>query len=106
MKLIQNLFNRYRHAPLTQKLLDYHVDLINHLQSDIYITALKENNTQQLKELQEMIIAMQTWTEIRTHNQPFNGKMKNFKLVIQNTIKYRKRHHKIKRVHNYHATRH
>ena len=78
MEVIQDLFNQYRHEPLTQQLLNYHLGLIQRLQTDIYVTAVKENDPQQLKQLDGMIEAMKTWTQIRTANRPFNAKMKNF----------------------------
>ena len=77
MEVIQDLFNQYRHEPLTQQLLNYHLGLIQRLQTDIYVTAVKENDPQQLKQLDGMIEAMKTWTQIRTANRPFNAKMKN-----------------------------
>lgn len=42
METIQKLFNSYRHAPLTQDLLNYHINLTNRLQTDIYVAALRE----------------------------------------------------------------
>ena len=41
MEVIQDLFNQYRHEPLTQQLLNYHLGLIKRLQTDIYVTAVK-----------------------------------------------------------------
>ena len=38
MEVIQDLFNQYRHEPLTQQLLNYHLGLIQRLQTDIYVT--------------------------------------------------------------------
>ena len=73
MEVIQGLFNQYRHEPLTQQLLNYHLGLIQRLQTDIYVTAVKENDPQQLKQLDGMIEAMKTWTQIRTANRPFNA---------------------------------
>lgn len=106
MEVIQNLFNQYRHEPMTQQLLNYHLGLIQRLQTDIYVTAVKENDPQQLKQLDGMIEAMKTWTQIRTSNRPFNAKMKNFKLVSSNRPKFKKHSHKIKGQHNFHAARH
>lgn len=106
MEIIQDLFNQYRHKPLTQQLLNYHLGLTQRLQTDIYVTAVKENNPQQLKQLDEMIAAMKKWTQIRTTNQPFSAKMKNFKLVSSSRPKFKKHSHKIKGQHNFHAARH
>lgn len=106
METIQKLFNQYRHAPLTKELLAYHNNLSARLQGDIYREAIREDNKKQLADLANMIVAMQTWSKIRLANQPFNGKMKNFKLVGQNSPKFKQRVHKIKGNHNYHASRH
>ena len=51
METIQKLFNSYRHAPLTQDLLNYHINLTNRLQTDIYVAALREKNDKQLEDL-------------------------------------------------------
>lgn len=106
MDIIQNLFNQYRHQPLTDELLNYHLNLTKRLQTDIYITALKEDNKLQLAALKQMIVAMQDWTKIRTANRPFNYKMKNYKLISENSVKFKKRTHRIKGQHNYHSARH
>lgn len=106
MNIIQNLFNSYRHYPLSSELITYHTQLTKRLQTDIYVEAIKENNPTQLKMLENMISAMNTWLQIRASNKPFNGKMKNFKLTSGNTPKFKTRNHKIKGNHNYHASRH
>lgn len=106
MTLIQKLFNEYRHAPLTDVLLKYHNNLIYRLKSDIYKAAEKENNSQQLSDLNQMIQIMEAWTKIRLNNQPFEGKMKNFKLVTNNSPKFKRHLHKIKGTLNHQASRH
>ena len=106
METIQKLFNQYRHAALTKELLDYHINLANRLQTDIYREAVRENDKKQLADLANMIVVMHTWTKLRLSNQPFNGKMKNFKLVSQNQPKFKQHVHKIKGNHNYRASRH
>lgn len=106
MTVIQDLFNQYRHAPLTTELLNYHDGLIQRLQSDIFVAALRENNPAQQKQLGTMIQAMKTWRQIRVSGQPFNGKMKNFKLVTNNGPHFKQHVHKIKGNHNYRGVRH
>lgn len=106
MTLIQKLFNEYRHAPLTDVLLKYHNNLIYRLKYDIYKAAEKENNSQQLSDLNQMIQIMEAWTKIRLNNQPFEGKMKNFKLVTNNSPKFKRHLHKIKGPLNHQASRH
>lgn len=106
METIQKLFNQYRHAPLTKELLNYHTNLIQRLQSDIYREAIRENNPKQLASLNAMITAMQSWTQIRVQNKPFTGKMKNFVLTETQHPKFKQHAHKIKGAHNYHSARH
>lgn len=106
MELIQDLFNKYRHEPLTEELLRYHQGLTSRLQSDIYQEAILENNPCQLKQLQGMIGAMNEWTKLRTANKPFNGKMKNFKLTSTNHQKIKRLVRKARRGHNYHVSHH
>lgn len=106
MVLIQKLFNEYRHAPLTDVLLNYHNDLIHRLRSDIHDAAVQEGNREQLHSLEQMIHAMETWTRIRLSNQPFNGKMKNFQLVVSQHPHFKRRVHKIKGSSSYRASRH
>lgn len=106
MTVIQDLFNQYRHAPLTTELLSYHDGLIQRLQSDIFVAALRENNSAQQKQLGTMIQAMKTWRQMRVSGQPFTGKMKNFKLVVNNKPHFKQHVHKIKGSHNYRGVRH
>lgn len=106
MVLIQKLFNEYRHAPLTDVLLKYHNNLIYRLKSDIHTAAEQENNPQQLKDLERMIQIMESWTKIRLNNQSFVGKMKNFKLVTNNSPKFKRHLHKINGPLSHQTTRH
>lgn len=106
METIQKLFNSYRHVPLTQDLLNYHINLTNRLQTDIYVVALREKNDKQLEDLKAMTEAMQTWTKIRSENKPFIGKMKNFRLTSNNGPKFKQHVHKIKGNHSYRGVKH
>ena len=106
MVLIQKLFNEYRHAPLTDVLLNYHNDLIHRLRSDIHDAAVREGDHEQLHSLEQMTHAMETWTRIRLSSQPFNGKMKNFHLVVSQHPHFKRRVHKINGSSNNRASRH
>lgn len=106
MEIIQKLFNQYKNQPLTQELLNYHVNLTERLQGDILLAAKRENNPKVLGDLANMIVAMQTWAKIRTAHQPFAGKMKNFKLTTTTHQKFKQRTHKIKGQHNYRGVTH
>lgn len=106
MTLIQKLFNEYRHAPLTDILLKYHNNLIDRLRSDIHDAAVQEGQQQQLKDLANMIQIMETWTKVRLNNQPFEGKMKNFKWVTNRRPKFKRHVHKMGGHINHRASRH
>nr|WP_251546878.1 hypothetical protein [Limosilactobacillus caecicola] len=106
MTLIQKLFNEYRHAPLTDVLLKYHNNLIDRLRSDIYDAAVQENNPSQLHDLDNMIKVMESWTKLRLNNQPFDGKMKNFKWVTNRRPKFKTQVHKIGGGISHRASRH
>lgn len=106
MLLIQKLFNKYRNAPLTNELLQYHNNLIYRLQSDIKEAAQKENNPAQLKALDEMTKIMRTWTTMRLNNKPFNGKMRHFKLVTDGGFKFERNIHKINQTTSHRGSRH
>lgn len=106
MTLIQKLFNEYRHAPLTDVLLKYHNNLIDRLRSYIHDVAVQEGNQQQLKDLANMVSVMETWTRLRLNNQPFEGKMKNFKWVTNRRPKFKVHSHKIRGPLNHRSSRH
>ncbi|MBB1123511.1 hypothetical protein [Limosilactobacillus albertensis] len=106
MIIIQKLFNKYRNAPLTNELLEYHNNLIYRLQSDIKDAAIKENNLGQLKALNSMTDIMRNWTAARLNGKPFNGKMRHFKLVTDGGFKFERNIHKINQTTNHHSSRH
>lgn len=104
--LIQKLFNSYRNAPLTQELLNYHNNLIFRLGSDIHEAAVKEGKQRQLQDLANLSAAMRRWTTIRLSGRPFNFKVRHFKLVSEQTPKFKRRVHKIHPNSNHQASRH
>ena len=106
MLLIQKLFNKYRNAPLTNELLEYHNNLIYRLQSDIKDEAIKENNPNQLKALASMTEIMRNWTTVRLNGQPFNGKMRHCKLVTDGGFKFERNIHKINQTTSHRGSRH
>lgn len=106
MLLIQKLFNKYRNAPLTNELLEYHNNLIYRLQSDIKEAAIKENKPGQLKSLSNMTEIMRNWITIRLNGKPFNGKMRHFKLVTDGGFKFEHNIHKINQTTNHRGSRH
>ena len=44
MLIIEKLFNKYRNAPLTIELINYHQKLLNQLMNNIYLAVLNEKN--------------------------------------------------------------
>ena len=104
--LIQKLFNSYRNAPLTQELLSYHNNLIFRLGSDIHDAAVKEGQETQLEDLSNLSAAMRRWTTIRLSGRPFNFKLRHFKLVSDQTPKFKRRVHKIHQSGSHRASRH
>lgn len=106
MLLIQKLFNKYRNAPLTDQLLEYHNNLVCRLQSDIKDAAVKEGNEHRLKDLATMTTIMRNWTTIRLNGKPFNGKMRHFKFVKDGGFKFERNIHKINQTTSHRGSRH
>lgn len=95
MALVEKLFNEYRNAPLTQELLNYHLGLVQRLQTDIKRAADLEGNAQQSADLESMTKIMQDWTQLRLAGHPFTAKMKHFKLSTPHQ-RFKRHVHKIK----------
>lgn len=106
MQTIEQLFNQYRHAILTPELLAYHQQLIQRLKTDIYQTAINENDQKQLAALATMIAAMQCWTRTKILRQPFHYKMKHFKLIDEQPIQFKRRIIKNNNNNQHRSTRH
>lgn len=106
MLLIQKLFNQYRNAPLTQELLNYHLNLLQRLQGDIKAATIKENNPKQLADLEEMTRVMQSWSGIRFTGKPFPGKLRHFHLVTSPQQHFKRQVHKMHGNGSHRASRH
>lgn len=106
MQLIQKLFNKYRHAPLTKELLDYHNNLINRLNGDILQAAQRDGNQKVLKDLTSEVKIMRDWTGIRLAGQPYKGKMRHFKFIPDGGMKFKRIVHHQGASHNYRSSRH
>lgn len=107
MRQIELLFNKYKDAPLTQELVDYHQNLVNRLKTDIMAAAQKEGVAARVDSINSMINVMQRWLQIRLQGQPFNGKMAHFKYEQNGTTaKFKRRVHKIKGAGSHWASRH
>ncbi|MFD1124831.1 hypothetical protein ACFQ22_05550 [Lentilactobacillus raoultii] len=107
MRQIEMLFNKYKDAPLTQELVDYHQNLVNRLKTDIMQAAKQEGIPARLENLNSMINVMTRWLQIRLSGKPFNGEMSHFKYVNEQAKPTFKRHvHKIKGNGGHRASRH
>lgn len=107
MEIIQKLFNKYRNAPLTTELMQYHQNLIMRLGSDIKKAAVQENDQQLLDDLQSMTAIMQSWAPVRMSGHNFPGKMKHFKLdTAKPGPHFKRRVHKIHNVGNHRSSKH
>lgn len=106
MRLIQKLFNKYRHAPLTKELLDYHNNLIDRLNGDILQAAKNDGDQQVLKNLKSMVTIMREWTGIRLAGKPYRGKMRHFKFIPDGGMKFKRIAHRQGASHNYRSSRH
>lgn len=107
MRQIEMLFNKYKDAPLTQELVDYHQNLVNRLKTDIMQAAKSENVPTRITNLESMINVMTRWLQIRLSGKPFNGKMSHFKYVSNSTKPvFKRRVHKIKGSQGHRSSRH
>ena len=86
MRQIEKLFNKYKDAPLTQELVDYHQNLVNRLKTDIMTAAKQENIPARIESINTMINTMERWLKVRLAGNPYNGKMKNFKFVSDDSL--------------------
>ncbi|GAY73492.1 hypothetical protein [Lentilactobacillus kosonis] len=107
MRQIEKLFNQYKDAPLTQELMDYHLNLINQLNTDIRQAAQQEAIPERIRSVDSMIAAMQKWQSIRLSGKAYNGKMEHFAFVANNARpKFKRRIHKMKGSSGHRASRH
>lgn len=107
MRQIEMLFNKYKDAPLTQELVDYHQNLVNRLKTDIMQAAKSENVPTRITNLESMINVMTRWLQIRLSGKPFNGEMNHSKYVSNSTKPvFKRRVHKIKGSQGHRSSRH
>ncbi|MCY9806469.1 hypothetical protein OXT66_02760 [Lentilactobacillus senioris] len=107
MRQIEKLFNQYKDAPLTSELIAYHRSLVSRLQTDILAAAKQEHVPERIAANRSMIDIMNRWLTIRLSGQPYNGKMKSFKFVAENSNpKFKRRVLKTKGTSNHRSARH
>ncbi len=101
MRYVEKLFNKYKNAPLTDALLQYHQKLIYYLQTSVITAAQQEHQPQREKAAKNMIAIMQDWIRVRALGQTFNGSLKGFKVTKNKHIKYK---HARGKLHNQQST--
>ncbi|KRL20125.1 hypothetical protein [Lentilactobacillus kisonensis] len=107
MRQIEKLFNKYKDAPLTQELVDYHQNLVNRLKTDILAAATKEGVQSRIDSLNSMIDVMNKWLQVRLSGRPYAGKMAHFQFVADNAQpQFKRRVHKMKGSSNHRASGH
>lgn len=107
MRQIEMLFNKYKDAPLTQELVDYHQNLVNRLKTDILAAATKEGVQSRVESIHSMVAVMNNWLQTKLSGKPFNGKMVHFRFVADNAQpRFKRRVHKMKGSSNHRASGH
>ncbi|ANK60658.1 hypothetical protein [Loigolactobacillus backii] len=95
MRYVENLFNQYKDAPLTDELLRYNQKLVRYLSGNIVDEATREGHPDRAKAAQQMAAAMDEWVRIKALGKPFTGKMKHFKIVSGNQhVRFKARRNK------------
>ncbi len=105
MRFIEKLFNRYRNAPLTKPLLQYHEKLMRQLRNNIEVVARREKIQSRVASARRMYRIMNDWIRIRLSGQPFEGKMRHFR-INQHHHKFKARRIKINSGHQFRSSRH
>lgn len=106
LQTIQQLFNRYTDAPLTQELIAYHQKLVNQLQTNLLPLARQQHEQLRVDQITSMIAVMQDWLKLRLAGRPFNGRMRHFKFESNQQPSFKRRIHKIRGNANHRASRH
>lgn len=101
MRYVEKLFNKYKNAPLTDALLQYHQKLIYYLQTSVISAAQREKQPQRQQAAENMIAIMQDWIRIRALGKPFTGSLKGFKVTNHQTPTYK---HARGKLHNQQST--
>lgn len=104
---VQQLFNSYRNAPLTQELLTYHQNLLKRLNSDLRDAAVAEHRDDLVAATKTMAAAMQGWMTLRLSGQTYGGRLRHFKFVpAANGPKFKRHVVKNHGAGNYRSSRH
>lgn len=88
MRYVENLFNQYKDAPLTDELVAYNQKLVYYLKTNVAPEALKEGQAQREKSALGMAEILTQWLHTRLSGQPFKGKMRGFKMQKNQSTHY------------------
>ena len=105
MRYIEMLFNKYRNAPLTRPLLQYHEKLMFQVHDNVEKVAKEEGVPDRVKSARRMYRIMRQWITIRMSGHAFHGKMRHFK-IDNHHHKFKARHIKIAGGHHYRTSQH
>ncbi|XIF19528.1 MAG: hypothetical protein AJITA_00181 [Acetilactobacillus jinshanensis] len=105
MRFMETLFNKYRNAPLTKPLLQYHEKLMFQIHDNVLPVAKKEGVPDRIKSARRMYKIMRRWITIRMSGHAFQGKMRHFK-IDNHHHKFKARHIKINNGTNYRSSQH
>ncbi|GAK48115.1 hypothetical protein LOSG293_190220 [Secundilactobacillus oryzae JCM 18671] len=107
LRYIEKLFNSYKDAPLTQELLDYHLKLVNQVQTDILSTAKSENIPSRVTAATDLAEALQQWQRIRMNGKPYNGRIRHFHYEPENSLpKFKRKVIKSNSTNSHRSSRH
>lgn len=105
LRFIEKLFNKYRNAPITKPLMQYHQKLMNQIRTNLIPMARQEQAPQRVKAAQNMYRIMKLWITIRLAGQPFPHKLRDFKISTDQP-KFKAHHVRIKGQNHLRASRH
>lgn len=105
MRFMERLFNKYRNAPLTKPLLQYHEKLMHQLRTNVEVIAKREGVPARVRSAQRMYRIMQDWIRLRITGHAFHGKMRHFK-IDQHHHRFKARYIKISSGHNFRSSQH
>ncbi|MFD1673017.1 hypothetical protein ACFQ5M_13160 [Agrilactobacillus yilanensis] len=88
MRYVEGLFNKYKDAPLTDALMQYHRKLVYYLRTNVASEAVEEGYPDRQKKALAMADVMDQWLQAKLLGKPFTGKMQGFKMTSGQRTKY------------------
>ena len=105
LRYVERLFNRYRNAPLTQALLEYHEKLTHQIRDNIEPVAKQEGIPSRVQSARRMEQIMQQWVRIRLSGQRFPGKVRHFQ-INQSHHKFKAHRIRLSSGHHFRSSQH